>query len=72
MAEDLGFEDELNSRINRDPFEPFEMIISSGDRFAIDGRVQVAVGRGTITLFHPRSGVTIIRKNQLVALRPYT
>ena len=72
MAEELGFEDELNSRINREPFEPFEMIITSGDRFTIDARVQVAVGRGTITLYHPRSGATIIRKSQLVALRPFS
>ena len=68
MAEELSFENEINERLRREPFEPFALTVASGERYEINEQVQVAFGATTITLYHARSGFTMLRKNQLVAL----
>jgi hypothetical protein len=68
MPEELSFDDEINVRINRVPFEPFVVILASGDRFEIGDGVQVAIGKFTISLYYARSGITVLRKNQIVAI----
>ena len=69
MAEELNFEQELTNFVTREPFEAFVIIVASGDRFRISEDLQVAVGTNTVQLFFPRRGLTILRKNQLVALK---
>jgi len=68
MAEEVKFEDVLDQRVNSIPFEPFALSATSGERFEINNQTQVAIGKSTITLYHARSGFTMLRKNQLVAL----
>jgi predicted NodU family carbamoyl transferase len=68
MSEELSFENEINEQLKRDPFKPFALTAASGERYEISEHVQVAIGKSTITLFYARSGFTLLRKNQLVAL----
>jgi hypothetical protein len=68
MAEELNFEDELNVLVNRVPFLPFEIVVSSGDRFKIADDTVVALGTNTVTLYLRGVGTIVLRKNQLVAL----
>jgi hypothetical protein len=68
MAEEVRFEDVLDQKVNSTPFEPFALTVTSGERFEISQQMQVAIGRNTITLFHSRSGFTMLRKNHLVTL----
>lgn len=69
MAEKLSFENDMSDWLNRQPFEPFVIIVASGDRYEINDRVQVALGSGIIQIFHARSGETILRMNQLVGMQ---
>jgi hypothetical protein len=54
--------------VSRDPFEPFTLVVSSGDRFEINDDVQVSVGMMTVQIFSRPAAVTVLRKNQMVAL----
>jgi hypothetical protein len=68
MAEELSFETELLTWVNREPFEPFTLVVASGDRFEINDDVQVSVGTATVQIFSRSAEVTVVRKNQMVAL----
>lgn len=68
MAEDISIEEELNARLAGVPFVSFVIIMTSGDRFKIGDRDEVAVGASTITIYYPRSGAIVLRKSQLLGL----
>ena len=68
MAEDISIERELAVCVARDPFEPFVIIMTSGDRFRIDDRDQILVGRRAISIHGLRSGTVVLRKSQLLGL----
>jgi hypothetical protein len=68
MAEEVKFEEVLDQRVNSIPFEPFALSVTSGERFEINNQAQVAIGKSTVTLYHARSGFTMLRKSQLVAI----
>jgi hypothetical protein len=68
MAEEFSFEEIINQRFNSDPIEPFAITLTSGERFEIDDRIQMLMAKSTITLYHSRTGFTMFRKSQIVAL----
>ena len=68
MAEDIKFEDEMGEWLRRRPFLPFTILVSSGDRIEISEGTQVAVGANVVEVVHPRAGVTVLRRNQLIGL----
>ena len=68
MAEDLRFDEELNHLLDRDPFVPFTIIVTSGDRYRITGPRQVALGENLVVIVPPRSTMSFFRKNQVVGI----
>jgi hypothetical protein len=51
MAEELNLEEAINQRFNSDPFEPFSVTLTSGERLDIDNRMQLAMGKYTMTVY---------------------
>ena len=69
MPEEITIEDEIKKLLERKPFVPFYISLTSGERYEVTERHQLAIGSGsTVALIHPREGITILRKNQIVAV----
>jgi hypothetical protein len=68
MAEEISIKMQLDEWLAAEPFEPFRILMNSGDRFEIDGAAHVAVGSEAITIYRPDSRVIVLRSNQLTAL----
>ena len=69
--EKIAFDEELKKAARAVPFVPFEIITSSGDRYDISDNIEIAVGYNTVALVLPKTGVQIIRKNQIVAIHTH-
>jgi hypothetical protein len=65
----LNFEDEMDALLNQRPFEPFAMIVTSGDRYEVLDPDMVTLGQNVVTLIQGTSGMVVMRKNQMVALQ---
>jgi hypothetical protein len=69
MPEQINFEEELKNALDRRPFAPFFITLTSGERLEITERHQVAIGEGnTMAVLKPRAGGIFIRKNQVVSI----
>jgi hypothetical protein len=56
----------LKELLDRDPFVPFTITLTSGERFQIRNPHLVALGETMISLFYPRSDwFAILRANQI-------
>jgi hypothetical protein len=65
MSESIGLRDELTDAIRREPFVPFQIVMSSGDRYKILDSLSVALGRDVVVIL-PRNGAHIsLRFNQV-------
>ena len=64
-----SFEDEIRSRLRDESFKPFELILSSGDRFEVTSPFSLAMGESSMTVYPPRSTSVLFRKSQVVAIR---
>jgi len=68
MSEQLSFEDELKKALDREPFVPFTIILTSGDRYDVLDPWSVAIGASTVVVFPPGSAHDFFRKSQIVAV----
>lgn len=68
MSEQIGLRDELIGLLDGEPFSPFEIVMSSGDRYRISDPHSVAVGRDVILVLPPKGGSSALRFNQVNAL----
>ncbi len=66
--EQINFEDELGRYARAVPFVPFEIITASGDKYEVRESLQLAVGNTAIVLVLPKTGIQVIRKNQITAV----
>jgi hypothetical protein len=66
--EQINFEDELRRYAESIPFVPFEILTSSGERYEVQERLQFAMGNTAVVLVLPKTGIQLIRKNQITAL----
>jgi hypothetical protein len=61
--------DSLRELLHREPFHPFRIVVTSGDRYEVTNPDLVAIGETQIFYCHPKSDrFTFIRLNQIVAL----
>jgi len=61
--------DELKELLDKEPFESFRIISTSGDRYTIENPHNVALGESRIGIFPPRTNRWIVlRLNQITAL----
>jgi len=59
----------LHEMLDREPFQPFRIVLTSGDRFEIENPHLVAVGRTQVTIYPPRSDrFAMLRLNQIAAI----
>jgi hypothetical protein len=68
VAEEIDIIGEIEKALDRRPFQPFVIVVSSGDRYEVTGRHQVAVGRQVVIILPPDSTSIYLRANQLVAI----
>jgi protein-L-isoaspartate O-methyltransferase len=66
--EQLDFEDELRRYSRAEPFVPFDIVVTSGDRYEITHWEQLAFGGNMVVVVQPKSGIRFFRKNQIVAV----
>jgi len=66
--EQVDFEEELRRYWRKDPFVPFEIITTSGDRYRINDPGLIAFGSNVIIVALRKTGIQLVRKNQIVAV----
>ncbi len=55
--------------LNKDPFVPFRIVLTSGEGFDISNPTLVALGKSQLTLYPPRSDRwAMLRLNQVASL----
>jgi hypothetical protein len=64
--ERIEFEEELRKYGRAEPFVPFEIILTSGDRILVNNSDHLAFTGNSIILAEPRLGIRMFRKNQIV------
>jgi hypothetical protein len=66
--ERIDFEEELRRYWRKDPFVPFDIVTTSGDRYHITDPGLIAFGSNAIIVALRSTGIQLVRKNQIVAL----
>jgi len=69
VAEDVTTLDTIRDLKRRDPFSPFKIIMTSGDRYVIDDPDALAIGNSQVFYYprHPGAGVHM-RLNQIAVV----
>jgi hypothetical protein len=66
--ERIRFEDELRRYGRADPFTPFEIVVTSGDRYLITNSDHLAFTGNTVVIAEPKTGIKFFRLNQIVGV----
>jgi hypothetical protein len=65
----LAMREEILDHLNREPFVPFRIVLTSGQGFDITNPNLVAVGETIMHVMYPRSDrYAILRQNQIASL----
>ena len=67
-AEDIAIVGEIEKALDRQPFQPFAIVATSGDRYEVTGRHRVAVGKAVVIILPPDSTSIYLRTSQVVAV----
>ena len=68
MPEDINTVDTIRDLKNREPFVPFVVVMSSGDRYLIEDPDALAIGTQQL-FYYPRAGIGVhMRANQIAAV----
>lgn len=65
----IGIRNELDRLNDADPFVPFEIVVTSGDRFLIDRPDMVLPTKDLLLIYARSDGLVIIRMTELVFIR---
>ncbi len=68
MAEYLKFDEELVRLLDRRPFVPFTIVLSTGFKHDVIDPHYVAMGRDMVVVMHPRSGLSFFRLSHIVSV----
>jgi hypothetical protein len=68
MSEEMGFEGELHRLWKADPFIPFEIVITIGEKYEINDPSKVSISSDAVKIQLSNGDAWIIRKSQLVAI----
>jgi hypothetical protein len=68
QPEQIRFLDELRRHSTTDPFVSFDIVTSSGDKYEVRERLQIAFGVDACVVVLPRTGIRVIRSNQISAI----
>ena len=64
--EEFRFEQEVEKLLRQEPFVPFQVILTSGDRFDVTSPFSLAFRGNAVVVFPPVQAHIFFRKNQLV------
>jgi hypothetical protein len=68
MAEEISFIGEIHKLLDRDPFQPFTIVLNSGDRHEVTDPHQLALGE-TVAILIPKKSTSVhMRSNQIVGV----
>lgn len=68
MSEEISIITELHRVLDLRPFQPFFIVMNSGERYEVTGSHQVAVGRNVIVVLRPGQNSLYLRINQISSL----
>ena len=69
MPEEISIFGEIENALSKTPFQPFVIKLTSGDRYEVTRRFQVAIGSSVLIMIpNDRSHSIHIRLNQIAAL----
>jgi hypothetical protein len=68
MAEQISFIDEMHRLLDREPFQPFTIVLNSGNRYEVSDPHQLALGESVAILIPKKSTSIYMRSNQIVAV----
>jgi hypothetical protein len=69
MTERISLRDELDKLVDSDPFVPFEITMTGGDRYKIRNPRLMAFGHDIIVVIPPRrGGHSVLRFNQVSSI----
>ncbi len=68
QPEQIDFEEELRRYSRATPFVPFEIVTASGDHYEVQESLQLAMGNSAVVLVLPKTGIQVVRKNQITAI----
>jgi hypothetical protein len=66
--EDIDFEEELRRYWRKEPFIPFDIVTTSGDKYRITDPGHIAFGSNVIVIALRSTGIQLVRKNQIAAV----
>ncbi|HZL35658.1 MAG TPA: hypothetical protein VFC78_10140 [Tepidisphaeraceae bacterium] len=68
MPEEISILGELAYLLDQRPFHPFVIVMSSGERYEVTGKHQVAIGESVVVLIPPRSNSIHLRSTQISSI----
>jgi len=69
---DLALLDAIRELRMREPFEPFRLVTTSGDKYLVESPDNLAIGQSQLFYYFPSSDrFVFIRLNQLVAVEQF-
>jgi hypothetical protein len=71
QPEQISFHSELRRYADASPFVPFDIITTSGDHYEVRERLQVLMFGDSLVVATPKTGLQIIRKNQVTAIHAH-
>jgi hypothetical protein len=66
--EEIRFLDELRRNYDANPFVPFDVVTTSGDKYEVRERANIAFGADCAVVVLPRTGICVVRSNQISAI----
>lgn len=68
MSEEISIIEEIKRYAQANPFVPFSIVMTSGDRYEMTGAVQVAVGKSIVIVVPEGERHSVLRQNQISAI----
>ena len=68
MAEEMSLEEEINNLLDKEPFAPFTIVVTSGDRYRVVNPRALAMLGSVCVVLEPHEGSSTFRKNQIVSV----
>ena len=66
--EDPSFDEELRRYARADPFQSFDIVVTSGDRYEVTDPLQIAIAGDYVFVANRKGGSKFFRQYQIVAI----
>jgi hypothetical protein len=68
VSEEISIVEEIGRYAQAQPFIPFSIVLTSGDRYPITGPLQLAVGKSIVIVVPEGERHSVLRQNQIAAI----